>query len=204
MRKIALIAGMLIASYGCAFAMPDRTGKTDVGFQIGGLLQGTEKLDSALYLGGSAAYGVNEWFAVGLEGGYSDQSTSIPLSGTEQQGKIGRIPLFLDLILRYTKMPDVNYVPYGVLGLGALFTDVHGTGTFQSSNLKLDVDNSFAIKMGAGVDWFINEKWALGLEASYVWVDSDANVISLSNGRTIDSTNLDYWTLTGGVKYLFD
>ncbi len=191
-------------SSSCVFAMPDRVGKTDAGFMIGGLLTNTDKLGSAAYYGGTAAYGVNDWFAVGVEGGYADSTTNFTIGRTTHEGKISRIPLFLDLIFRYTKMQDYNYVPYGVLGLGAVFTDIHGTGTFQTANLKLNADNSFAIKMGGGVDWFMNDKWALNFEASYVWVDSDATVLSLANGSTVDSTNLDYWTLTGGIKYLFD
>ena len=203
MRKIAMILGVLLVSSTCAFAMPDRTEKTDIGFHIGGLLPDSTRMDSGVYYGGSASYGVNDWFAVGVESGFEDARTNFQIGTTEHQAHISHIPLFLDLIFRYTKT-EYDYVPYGVLGLGMLFTDIHGTGTLRDANLKLNVDNSFAIKLGAGVDWFVNDKWILNFEASYVWADANAQIKDLSTGNTFDSINMDYWAIEGGLKYLFD
>ena len=196
--------GILFMSSTCVFAMSDRAGKVDVGFEIGGLLADSGSLDDGAYFGGSVAYGVNDWFALGVEGGYEDAGTNFVIGSTTHDAKISRIPLFVDLIFRCNRFTDSNFIPYGVVGLGALFTDVHGFGTLTSANLKLDVDNSFAAKFGLGVDWFINDRWILNFEASYVWASGDANVKNLSNGETVDSANMDYWMIGGGAKYLFD
>ena len=204
MRKIAMAMGILLMSSTCVFAMPDRTGKTDVGFQVGGLLPSNGSLNDGVYYGGSVAYGVTDWFALGVETGYEDSQTHFVVGSTTHNAKISRIPLFVDLIFKYTKTADYNYIPYGVIGLGGLFTDIHGIGTLTSANLKLDVDNSIAVKFGLGVDWLINDHWMLNFEASYVWVDADAKVINLSGGSTVDSANMDYWMIGGGAKYLFD
>ncbi len=198
-----MILGMLLVSSSCIFAMPDRTGKTDVGFHIGGLLPDSNHMDSNAYYEGSVAYGVKDWFAIGAEIGYEDAGTSFRIGATDHNAKISRIPLFVDLIFRYTKN-DFNYVPYGVVGLGMLYTDIHGTGTLNSANLKLDVDNSFAAKFGLGVDWFINDHWILNFEASYIWAAADAKIKNLSSGNTVDSASMDYWTIGAGAKYLFD
>ena len=204
MRKMAMVMGMLLMSSTCVFAIPDRAGKVDVGFNIGGLLPDSGSLDDGVYYGGSVAYGVNDWFAVGIEGGYGDAGTSFVIGRATHNAKISRIPLFMDLIFRCNKFTDSNFIPYGVVGLGALFTDAHGFGTLTSANLKLDVDNSFAAKFGLGVDWFVNDRWVLNVEASYVWAAADANIKDLSGGGTVDSANMDYWMIGAGAKYLFD
>ena len=207
MRKMALAAGLLLLSSASAFAlaeMPDRTGKLDAGFHVGGLLPDSSNLNSAVYYGGTVAYGVTDYFAVGMEGGYGDSRTSFNVNGVSHNAHITRIPLFLDLIYRYTKKQENGYVPYGVLGLGALFSDIHGTGTLLSANQKLDMDNSFACKLGLGVDWYISNQWMLNLDLGYILVDGEAKVKNLANNNTLDSADMNYWMITGGAKYLFD
>ena len=203
MRKMAMIVGMLLVSTTCVFAMPERTQKTDMGFQIGGLSPSAAHIDTGVYYGLNAAYGINDWFAVGVEGGYEDTKTRFTIGTNEHNPGLSYIPLFADLIVRHS-MVEYGAVPYGVLGLGMLFMNDHGTGTLNDSHLKLETDNSFAIKLGAGVDWFINEKWALNFEASYVWAAADAKIVDLTTSDTVDSASLNYWTILGGLKYLFD
>ena len=204
MRKMAMAVGMLMLSSTCVFAMPDRVGKTDMGFQIGGLLPASGSIDDAAHFGGSLSYGVNDWFAMGIEGGYSDSRTSFNIGDSVRQAHITRVPFFFDLIARYTKLSDYNYVPYGVLGLGAVFGDTRAQGAFASSGLELNVSDAFAIKIGAGVDWFMTDQWILNLEASYVWVNEDAKVTRLSDGAEVDSADSSYWMIGGGAKYLFE
>ena len=203
MRKIAMMAGMLMISSTCVFAMPDRVGKADAGFNVGGLVSDSGTLDAAAYYGLSVSYGINDWFAIGAESGYGDSRTNFTVGGTEHEAPLSRIPLFADLIFRYPR-PENNYAPYGVIGLGVLFTSIHGTGTLSDSRFKLDVDNSFAAKFGAGVDWAVNDQWMLNVEASYVWVGTDARIRSLGTASTVDSGGLNYWMFTGGAKYLFN
>ena len=203
MRKAVMILGVLLISSTCVFAMPDRVGKTDAGFHIGGLAPNSNHLDSGAYYEGSVAYGLKDWFALGVETGYEDAGTHFMIGATDHNAKISRIPIFADLIFRHP-MADLNTVPYAVLGLGMLYTSIHGTGTLTSANLKLDVSNSLAMKFGLGADWFINDHWSLNFEASYVWTPADARIINLSNGSTVDSANMDYWMIGAGAKYLFD
>ena len=203
MRKMAMLVGILMLSSSCVFAMPDRVGKVDAGFQVGGLLPDGNAQDAAVYYGGSMSYGVYDWLGVGIEGGYADTTTDFNIGGSNREGHINRVPFFVDLIFRYTK-PEYEYAPYAVLGLGGLFADTSGTGTFTNGGLKLDVENSFAMKFGVGVDWFLNDKWMANLEASYVWVDEEAKVTRLSNGTLVDSSDMSYWQVGGGFKYLFE
>ena len=199
MRKIAMVVGMLMISSSCVFAMPDRVGKVDAGFNVGGLLSSEKELDSSVYLGGSVSYGFTDWFALGVEGGWGDSDANFVNGGS---GKVTRVPLFMDMIFRYTKS-EYNYVPYGLIGIGALFTSQHGTGTLNSLNLRMDAPDTFAMKFGLGVDWFVNDKWVVNAEAAYIWASDDVELLN-SRGISIDSADLDYWTITGGVKYLFD
>src|SRR3989338_3368105 len=104
MRKVALVWAILIFSTTTVFAAWDRAGQTDLGFQIGALMPTGDKIDTAAQFGGTVSFGVNEWFAVGLELGYADSSTDFTVNGIDSEANIKRIPLFFDMIARYNDL----------------------------------------------------------------------------------------------------
>ncbi len=194
---------MLLVSSACAFATPDRTGKTDLGLQVGGLLPIARSLDNGPYYQARVSYSIKDWVAVGVEAGYENAPARFVTGATEVHTHINHVPVFADIILRATQMENTNVVPYGVLGVGELFSTARGIADFTDANLKLNIDNSFAFKLGAGVEWFKDDQWAVTLEGSYVWAASDAKLVNMK-GVEIDSASMNYWTLVGGIKYLFD
>jgi opacity protein-like surface antigen len=184
--SLALFLGMS----GASFAM-DRTGRTDIGIYGAGALHDQSGVDDSGYLGGNFSYGMTPMFALGAEVGWQEADI--------QGGEIGIVPIYGDLILRIptgtSPFPawQEALVPYGILGLGAVVTYIDREGNNPD-------DVAFGWKLGAGADWFLNNQWALNFEAAYhnsddVDDDTPATVTSLDE--------LDYWTVGGGLKFVF-
>ena len=162
----------------------NRAGRTDVGFNVAGVFSDENDLDDSVFLTGSVAHGLNEWLALGFEVGWAERNLS--------DDDLTAIPLLVDLIVRVPNESAV--VPYGVGGVGAIVWDVEDD---DLDDLE-DIDASFAAKLGGGIDWFLNERWIVNVEAAYVFTDEDIEITSGSR-----SVELDYWTVGGGLKYLF-
>jgi outer membrane protein W len=205
-KRVGIFVLLALTTATVAFAAPDRTGRWDAGVNLAAAIPSDSDTDTALQVGGNLAYGVNEWFAVGFSGGWQqhdvDGTTSgaIVVSGTEVTG----VPLFLDLIARVPTGAE-TFQPYGVLGLGAVLWDIDDATARSGATtlaVETDVDTEFSTKVGGGVDWFLNERWIINAEAAYVFSSPEARVTVLGTSVT-DDIDLDYWTVGGGIKYLF-
>lgn len=198
-----LVPAAFAAPSAFAFAAPDRVQKVDIGFDLSGAVSSSSDLNSTFYVGGNVSYGFNEWFAAGVSLGreeFSENDMAVG-SATIPGPDITGHPLFLDFIFR-KYMPGKSYVPYGVVGVGIIWwksKDVIATNGIQYESTA---DPALGLKLGGGVDWFVNEKWALNLNFNYVFSNTSA---TLTRGgiRARDDINLDYWNLGGGIKYLF-
>lgn len=183
--SLGVMALVVMSFAGLAFAAPDRVGRVDLGFNVSAALNDGD-VDDTAYFGLNASYGIMPWLALGVSGGWQEGD----LDNTQFPGDVGIANVMADIILRH-QTPDSPYVPYAVLGLG-------GVGAYlDQENQNDDDDTTFGIKLGLGVDYFINDNWALNLEGAYVIADND-----LRNDRNVvDGT--DYATFGGGAKYVF-
>jgi opacity protein-like surface antigen len=167
-----------------AFAMaPDRVQHVEIGVLGGGAFN--DKADDTGYVQANIDYGVTPWIALGVEGGWQEAN----LSATEDQGAAD---LLFDFILRVPNHPfHEQLVPYGVLGLGAVWGYVDNSGADDSE------DSSFGWKLGGGVDWFINDNWAVNFEVAYIGSSIDLPRTTAGNDAS------DFWTVGAGLKYIF-
>lgn len=206
---VFILLAMSVTAF--AYAAPDRTGRWDAGVSVAGAMPTDGDVDATVQVGGNVAYGVTEWFAVGASSGWQshgldDASESgITIEGPDLTG----IPLFGELIFRVPTGQE-HFTPYGVVGLGVVFWDVDDTtanvgGT--TVNIETDVDTVFALKLGGGLDWFVNDNWIIFFEGAYVFSNPDATLTASAAGVSItsdpDDLDLDYWTVGGGVKFVF-
>ena len=191
MIKKGMLVVLLMASFcGMAYAAPDRVGKSELGFNVSGAIPKDSGVDTAAYIGGTYAYGLQEWLAVGVETGWAGFSEP----GLDENA----YPILGDIILRVPM--DSQVKPYGIIGLGAIVWDA----STSISNASVDIDTAFAAKFGGGVDWFVNDNWAVNFEAAYIASSTDATVRNTSTGASVSvSGDTDYWTVGGGLKYLF-
>ena len=162
--------------------MTDRTGRNQLGLQLAGALT-TDNIDDTLYVGADWSHGVNSWAALGVEAGWEGTNFNF------DDQSIDIVTVFGDFIGRMS-VPEWPAVPYGVVGVGVL----HASS--EVSNFDSD-DTSFAMKLGGGLDWFLNRNWIINFEAAYIATGGD---LPASNGVTED---LDHWRVGGGLKFVF-
>ena len=191
LKKISVSVVSVFLVGGLAYAAPDRTGKTDIGFNASaGIMQDS---NVAAYFGGNMSYGINNWSAVGFSVGYENFGSNLGI------GDLSAVPLMFDMYVR-SQNADQAYVPYAILGLGAVLWDFKESGLTAGSTVN--VDTSFGVKLGGGVDWFVNDHWAINFEGSYTFADANVTVKN-SAGSVTATGNADFWNLGGGLKYLF-
>ena len=210
-RKLVMMVMVLMLVSAVSYAAPDRTGTVDVGINVSGAIATDSDINSTVYVGGNIAYGVNQWLAVGFEGGWQTHSSNdatdsgITLFGPD----FTAIPLFGDIIVR-VPIENQQITLYGIVGLGTVIWDVDDASfnvAGVGGTVKTKVDSTFATKAGGGFDWFINKNWIVNFEAAYVFNRPDVTSTASIGGvsvSAVDNTKLDYWTVGGGVKYLFD
>jgi opacity protein-like surface antigen len=203
-KKGILILLMLAFAAGPAFAAPDRTGKLDMGVNVSAAFSTDSDIDDTIYVGGSWSYGIYEWLAIGFEAGWMEADTEVELAGASiNTGDIAGIPVFGDFIFR-APMGDQPLNPYAVVGVGAVFWDIDESHTIADAGYEVDADSSFAMKFGGGVDWFVTSNWIVYFEGAYVLADADISVRRSDGSEVItDEESLDFWTVGGGIKYLF-
>lgn len=194
MKKAWLVMWALMISTTAAFAVPDRTGKFDMGVNVSGAIPDDDTVDGTVYVGGSFAYGVTNWLALGAEAGWAQFDESDAGITFEETA----VPIFGDIILRVPMECQVQ--PYGIVGLGAIVWNVD----HNISNVDVEIDTAFAAKFGGGIDWFVNDNWIINFEASFVTSDADATVRNTVTGASATAQGeTDYWMVGGGLKYLF-
>jgi opacity protein-like surface antigen len=193
--KVAgLIALALFMMTTISDAAPDRTGKTDIGFNLSGAIPDDDDVDSTLYAGGSLAHGFSNWLALGVEAGWAEFEES----GLGFEVEETAVPIFGDIILRVPLEAPLQ--PYAIVGLGAIIWNVDD----NVANIETDVDTAFAAKFGVGLDWFVNDNWIVNFEASFVTSDADATVRNTVTGASVTGEGeTDFWMVGGGIKYLF-
>lgn len=202
MKRLSVVLFLALAVscvIGVAFA-EDLAGRFSVGVVGGGVFPKDSEIDDAFYVGGNLAYGVNEYIALGGEVGYSSWDTE---EGGVDYGEVRAVPLLADLYLRYpVEMGENKLVPYIVGGLGVVFYDYKESSFLKQYGVTADIDPSFALKLGGGLEYFFTKNIALGVEGSYGWSEAD---VSVSGAGAVASTSMDTnsWMVTGGIKYYF-
>lgn len=202
MKRLSVVLGLALAVscvVGVAFA-EDLAGRFSVGVVGGGVFPKDSGIDDTFYVGGNLAYGVNEYIAVGGEIGYSSWDTE---EGGVDYGEVRAVPLLADLYLRYpVEMGENKLVPYIVGGLGVVFYDYKESSFLKQYGVTVDMDPSFALKFGGGLEYFFTKNIALGVEGSYSWSEAD---VSVSGAGVVASSSADTnsWMVTGGIKYYF-
>jgi outer membrane protein W len=196
LKKTFFVLALASFVAGAVYAAPDRTGRWDYGVHAAGLIPDDSESDEAGYIGGQVAYGVAPWLALGASAGWAEFDESD--SGVNLEQTI--VPVFGDIIFRIP-MPDQPFQPYGIVGLGAIISDVDE----NVAAIDVDVETEFAAKVGGGIDWFINDHWIINFEGSYIMCDADAEFKNATTGAPIASVegNMDMWSVGGGLKYLF-
>lgn len=204
MKKGLWLAVIVLLGASPVYAGVDRVQKVDLGFNLSGAGTESNNLGESIYFSGGLSYGLNEIVAVGVSGAWTEVGFKAnPPAGVVDGMDLRMTPIFGDIILRVPTGTQ-PHTPYLIFGLGALLSDSNGTDTLLNRNANTRTHDAFAGKLGGGLDWNINGKWLYNFEMAYVLTGARLEVYSTSTGNQIESNDLDFWYIGGGVKFLFD
>jgi len=145
---------------------------------IGGMVfDGAQDIDSGLLVGLRAGYNFTKYFGLEVFGGYMDAEDE-PTKHSLDVYHYG-----MDLILHL--LPDSKFIPFLAVGAGGLTF----SGNHQLRNTDIEDDGTnFALDVGGGVKYYLNDRWAVRLDVRDVV-------------RFDDTWNNLQYTL--GLSYLF-
>ncbi|MEL1242985.1 OmpW family outer membrane protein [Flavobacterium sp. DGU11] len=107
------------------------------------------------------------------------------------------------LTLQYHFMPEKCFKPYVGAGINyTIFYNVDGGNTVKD----VKYDNAFGFALQAGLDYKINDKFFINIDAKKIFLKTDVTVdaSNLSPGLSIPaSVNIDPWLLGVGVGMKF-
>lgn len=121
----------------------------------------------------------------GLRTGYSSSDIS------RQSAEFDSTVLSLSLKYNFGQFESKKLVPYLLGGIGYCFNDFS----------LFDVDNSFETHAGAGLNYLINDSWAMYAEGRYLW--STADVSDTYADALGNEVELDSFIVMTGIKYRF-
>lgn len=171
MKKIVILAGMLMLVAGSAFAA---VGDTWFGVTAGAAMPTGDASDVvSTGFGGSVfgSYGVATNCAIGVEGGFYS------LSGKDLDDLTWTI-MPVTAFTTYTfPMSDPKQMPYIKAGLGLYNVkaklDIPGLGSYDESESK------FGFNFGAGYDFEMSPKFTLGAVAAYHMIQTEGESTNL-------------------------
>lgn len=197
-RKSLFVCLLMVSACSASFAATDGTGKIDLTVNGSGTFYKDSTQSNAASMFGRLEYNLNPNWSLGAEvGHYFDSGVSG--SGIDA-GDLSGWSLFGDVLVKFPN--ESQLVPYALVGLGGIFWNFDESSSLKNAGITTSVGDSFAVKTGGGVDWFLNDNWALNLEVAYVFANSSATV-SAGNVSLTSSGNIDHLLVGGGLKYRF-
>jgi len=196
MKKILLLALVLLFATTSAATGEDLAGKWGINANITGIFPDDDDLDNVVFYGGSLEYNFTSYLASEIEVGYTEMDDEFE---SLKFGEASYVPLLVNLKARY---PEGNINPFIYAGLGVAFADYEEEQWVKDLGASLDVGTGFAYQIGAGIDVFIADNIALYTKLGYLWSEVEAEASVTGYTATAD-VELDNFFVGGGVKIVF-
>ena len=90
-----------------------------------------------------------------------------------------------------------KFKPY--VGAGVNYTVVYGEDAAAGFS-SLEIDNGFGWGLQVGVDYMLDEHWAINADVKKLWLNVDASV---NNGMVRADIDVDPWIFGVGIGYRF-
>jgi opacity protein-like surface antigen len=148
-------------------------------------------------VGGEVFYHLNRHFTFGLDLDYEFHGAR--LSGaTKDFGTLNTFSLLP--FVEYHIVEIRHFSPYLSLGLGLNLNSFSLDSSFNGSGVTASVSNSFALRIGAGLDYFLSDHFALN--TAFLW---KLNSSTLKTNTSFGSPdfNASSFGLLFGAKYFF-
>jgi outer membrane protein len=197
-----VVATLVLVFSQVGFAQ-DMEGKFGVGVRVAyvnytgessHLIDGADFDDAAMY-GANLTYFVHRNFSFELSIDYAESDLDY-LDIT--MGELEQVPILLTARTHLSTNPNVN--PYLGIGLGYYLNDFDLSDSSQF--VKVDPDDGFGFHLSAGVEYFVNEHFALNLELKYIFNEVDF-IFKTPGDRWKEAVDLDTFYTGVGIKYYF-
>jgi outer membrane protein W len=176
----------------------DEVGQWSAGFRVNASIPKDDDTDEAPGYMGYVDYQAAEYVRAELEAGWIEWDQGI-------LGDLHMFPVLGNLQFTYPIELDsdenTSITPYLTTGLGVLFLNFEESQTLKDAGASLDVDPSFAVKLGGGLDYRFSESWALNIDGGYILSEGDAALKQGSTTLAADNVEYDYWFIGAGLKY---
>ena len=161
--------------------------------------------DSTALFEGNLTYFFNKMFSLDLGVGYTKPDVNAEALGLSVEfGELKQIPITLTGRIYYWYPDSTTNLYFGV-GVGYYLNDFDLSSAYTSvmPGYTLDADDSFGFHLNTGLEYFINDKVALGIDLKYIW--NDADFTAFEPGFAAETTNIDLegFSVGLGIKYFF-
>ena len=214
-NKIAaplLVIVALLLVFGQVGFAQDMKGKFGIGARVGYVnyagddydVSGSNidvDFDNAAIYGGNLVYYIQRYFSLELSADYVKTDTE--LKGVDSSpiniGELKQVPIILNGRFHFSTNQKIS--PYLSGGIGYYLNDFDLSNS--SAGNELDPDNSIGFNLGGGIQFLLNEHFAIDLDLKYIWnkTDFEAKVPGYAPEET--SVNLDNFYVGIGLKYYF-
>lgn len=198
---VIVFAATILCQSAWAFSAQDEAKGFNFSVNTSAVMPTEDGAETGIYVNGLLSYDVVEYFAIGIESGYMQYD--FEEQGTDL-GSLRGLPLLADFIVKNNFEADnFTIVPYGIVGVGALFSDFDESSIVEDADVSVDTETAFLMKFGGGLDFYLTDMLALNFEASYTMTDIDASAAWKGQTYATDTLNGNSWLVGGGVKLRF-
>ena len=209
---LLVIVALLLVFAQVGFAQ-DMNGKFGIGARIGYVNYSGDSIDdtdvdfddAAMY-GGNLVYYLHSYFSLELSADYVKTDTEFKVSGFSPVnfGELKQVPIILNGRFHFSTNQKIS--PYLSAGIGYYINDFDLSDAASSelpSGSELDPDDSIGFNLGGGIQFLLNEHFALDLDLKYIWNKTDFKAESPGYETEEDSIDLDNFYVGIGLKYYF-
>jgi outer membrane protein len=162
--------------------------------------------DAAAMYGGNLVYYIHRYFSFELSADYVKTDTEIKGSGLSPTniGELKQVPIILNGRFHFSTNQKIR--PYLSAGIGYYINDFDLSDSLSSvlpSGSELDPDNSIGFNLGGGIQFLLNEHFAIDLDLKYIWNKTDFEAKAPGYAPEETSVNLDNFYVGIGLKYYF-
>jgi outer membrane protein len=209
--SLLVIVALLLVFSQVGFAQ-DMKGKFGIGARIGYVNYAGDDynvlgsnidvdFDNAAMYGGNLTYYIQRYLSLELSVDYVKTDTEIKGSGLSPTniGELKQVPIILNGRFHFSTNQKIS--PYLSAGIGYYLNDFDLSGT--SADDEIDPDDSFGFNLGGGIQFLLNEHFAIDLDLKYIWNKADFELKAPGDPTEEVSIDLDNFYAGIGLKYYF-
>jgi len=206
------VAAALVLVFGQVGFAQDMKGKFGIGARIGYVNYSGDDysdeggridvdFDAAAMYGGNIVYYFQRYLSLELSADYVKTDTEIKGYDVspENLGELKQVPIILNGRFHFSTNQKIS--PYLSAGVGYYLNDFDVADS--SSGDKVDTDDSFGFNLGGGIQFLLNEHFAIDLDLKYIWNKTDFELTCPGEPTEEISIDLDNFYAGIGLKYYF-